>query len=173
MRKEFVVLVDEYDRETGVQEKLQAHLDGQLHRAISVFVSNSRGEMLLQRRAPGKYHSAGLWTNTCCSHPRPNEQVHTAAQRRLFEEMGIITALVPAFTFVYKAVLDNGITEYEYDHVFRGVSDMIPEPNADEVCEWKYADYQSLKYDMEQRPDHYTEWFKICLRQHAAAIIGK
>ena len=168
--EERVVLVDEQDRETGTMEKLEAHEKGLLHRALSVFIWNSRGEMLLQRRALSKYHSGGLWTNACCSHPRKNEEVLQAAGRRLLEEMGIVTSLQPAFHFIYRAELQHGLTENELDYVFTGISDMKPEPDDREVAEWKYMDMQDLYEDLDLNPARYTEWFKICLRQYAALL---
>lgn len=162
---EYVVLVDERDLETGVMEKLQAHREGKLHRAVSVFIFNSKGEMLLQQRAAGKYHSAGLWTNACCSHPRQGEAVHEAARRRLYEEMGLACVLNEAFTFVYKAHFENGLTEHEYDHVFIGVTDTVPAPDKTEVAAWNYLDREALETDIKAHPDQYTEWFKICLEK--------
>jgi isopentenyl-diphosphate Delta-isomerase len=160
---EQVILVDEQDNETGVMEKLRAHVEGRLHRAISVFVFNTKGELLLQQRASGKYHSANLWTNTCCSHPRPGEAVQDAAIRRLYEEMGLTCALKEAFSFVYKAKLENNLTEYEFDHVFKGITDELPAPDDTEVASWKYIDRDVLIEDIERQPGKYTEWFKICL----------
>lgn len=160
---EQVILVDEQDNEIGTMEKLQAHLEGRLHRAISIFTSNSKGELLLQQRAADKYHSANLWTNTCCSHPRPGESVHDAAIRRLHEEMGMTCELKEAFSFVYKARLENNLTEYEFDHVFTGVTDTTPVPEQTEVAGWKYMSINNLEADIKTNPGKYTEWFKICL----------
>ncbi len=162
---EYVVLVDERDRETGKMEKMQAHIEGRLHRAISVFVFNSKGEFLLQRRAYTKYHSAGLWTNTCCSHPRPGEETAAAATRRLMEEMGIACPLKPIHSFIYRAEFDNGLVEHEFDHVFVGVTDMEPVLNPTEVAEWKYISRQELLADMQDHPMNYTPWFRICLNE--------
>jgi len=167
---EQVILVDEHDHEAGTMEKMQAHTEGRLHRAISVFVFNSKNELLLQRRAAGKYHSAHLWTNTCCSHPRPGEAVLDAATRRLKEEMGMVCTLKESFSFVYKAQLDNNLTEYEYDHVFTGISDAVPNPDNSEVAAWKYISISSLKLDIDLHPGNYTEWFKICLRDFAEKL---
>jgi isopentenyl-diphosphate Delta-isomerase len=161
---EQVILVDEHDHETGTMEKMQAHVEGRLHRAISVFLFNIKGELLLQQRAAGKYHSSLLWTNTCCSHPRPGETPKDAATRRLQEEMGITCELKEAFSFIYKAELDHNLTEYEYDHVFTGVTDAPPAPDKTEVAGWKYVDVDTLKRDIQRHPEEYTEWFKICLR---------
>lgn len=163
---EQVILVDEQDNELGAMEKMQAHMEGRLHRAISVFIFNTRNEMLLQQRADKKYHSPLLWTNTCCSHPRPGETATDAARRRLQEEMGIACALKEVFSFIYKAPLDNGLTEYEYDHVFKGICDMRPAPDADEIATWKYMSREALYDDVKRYPEHYTAWFKICLDEH-------
>jgi isopentenyl-diphosphate Delta-isomerase len=161
---EQVILVDEHDHEKGTMEKMQAHVEGKLHRAISVFLFSTKGELLLQQRASGKYHSSLLWTNTCCSHPRPGETPKDAATRRLQEEMGITCELKEAFSFIYKAELDHNLTEYEYDHVFTGIIDALPAPDKTEVAGWKYVDIGTLKQDIQEHPEKYTEWFKICLR---------
>jgi isopentenyl-diphosphate delta-isomerase len=160
---EYVVLVDEQDRETGVEEKMQAHKVGLLHRAISVFIFNSRGEMLLQQRAAGKYHSALLWTNTSCSHPRPNESPANAATRRLQEEMGMTCDLTEAFSFVYRAELDHDLIEHEFDHVFVGTCDDMPAPDSSEVASYRYITRQSLINEIAANPGHFTEWFKMCI----------
>ena len=130
---DFVVLVDENDNELGVMKKMLAHEKGVLHRAFSVFIFNSKGELLLQQRANHKYHSAGLWTNTCCSHPRPNETIKDAAHRRLFEEMGMVCDLKIIDNFIYKANFDNGLIEHEFDYIIKGFSDAVPAINKDEV----------------------------------------
>ncbi|MBN1986092.1 MAG: isopentenyl-diphosphate Delta-isomerase [Prolixibacteraceae bacterium] len=160
-KEDYVILVDETDNETGVLEKLEAHRRAALHRAISVFICNTKGEWLLQRRAFGKYHSNGLWTNTCCSHPYPGETSLEAAHRRLEEEMGIKTALKEIFWFTYKAPLDNELTEHELDHVFVGFTDEHPKINTREVDEWKYMNYTELKTDIKNHPEKYTVWFKM------------
>ncbi len=167
---EYVVLVDDQDQEIGRMEKMQAHVEGRLHRAISVFVFNSKNELLLQRRADSKYHSGGLWTNTSCSHPRPEESVADAASRRLYEEMGMKCILNEVFSFVYKADLDNHLTEHEYDHVFTGISDSIPWPDALEVGAWKYISIDALDADLTLQPEKYTEWFKICIRDYRSRL---
>ncbi len=167
---EHVVLVDEQDIETGVMEKIQAHREGRLHRAVSVFIFNSKNELLLQQRAGSKYHSAGLWTNTCCSHPRPGEPAGEAAIRRLLEEMGLNCNLRASFTFVYKAQFDNGLTEHEFDHVFIGITDEAPVPDKTEVADWKYMNPARLEADIKNRPEQYTEWFKICMRDYSKKI---
>src|ERR1700741_4221085 len=158
---EYVILVDENDRETGTMEKMQAHVEAKLHRAFSVFVFNSANQLLLQRRAAGKYHSANLWTNTCCSHPRPGEKTVDAANRRLQEEMGIACRLEHVFNFIYKAELENGLTEYELDHVYIGNFEGTPKPDDSEVSEWKYESMETISEEMKQHPDQYTAWFKI------------
>lgn len=143
-------------------DKLQAHQLGQLHRAFSVFIFNSKGELLLQQRALNKYHSGGKWTNTCCSHPRVGESTEDAANRRLEEEMGIRCAIEYVFDFTYFEVLEGGLTEHEYDHVYFGFSDIAPTPSADEVMDFKYTDMATLADDMKMHPDEYTAWLKIC-----------
>ena len=167
MMQEQVILVDSNDTETGVMEKMEAHRKARLHRAVSVFIVNSKGDWLLQRRALGKYHSNGLWTNTCCSHPKPGESSIDAAHRRLMEEMGMKAKLRELFHFIYKEPLDNELTEYELDHVFVGISDDEPNINTDEVLSWKYVNYQTLKQDIAENPENYTVWFlKIVERVH-------
>ena len=158
---EYVVLVDEEDRQIGLMEKQAAHIDPHLHRAFSVFLFNSKGELLLQQRALSKYHSPGLWTNTCCSHPRDGETTLQAAKRRLMEEMGLSCELREVYTFVYKAPVGQGLTEHEFDHVLFGHSDDTPSINPDEVASWKYMSLDDLRNDMVAHPEHYTEWFKI------------
>lgn len=157
--KESVILVDIYDNEIGTEEKIKAHRQALLHRAISVFIVNSNGEWLLQQRTLDKYHSKGLWTNTCCSHPYPDETSLDAAHRRLMEEMGLTANLKEIFHFTYREPLDNGLTEYEVDHVFVGITDETPKINSAEVLDWKYIDYRMLEKDIEQNPSGYTVWF--------------
>jgi isopentenyl-diphosphate Delta-isomerase len=157
--EERVVLVDENDAEVGTLGKQRAHLEGRLHRAISVFVLNARDEMLL--RAPGKYHSGGLWTNACCSHPRPGEAVDVAARRRLREEMGIDCALTPLFRFTYRAPVGPGLVEHEYDHVFAGRWDGDPEPSPDEVDGWRWAPVADLVREVRESPEAFTPWFRM------------
>lgn len=160
---EQVVLVDRDDNGIGLMEKLEAHKKGLLHRAFSVLLFNDKKELLLQQRAFDKYHCGGLWTNTCCSHPRPEEDVEDAALRRLKEEMGIECALQKSFDFIYRAEFDNGLTEHEYDHVFFGVFSDEPVINIAEVADWKYLSPEALKKDIANNPDHYTPWFKIII----------
>jgi isopentenyl-diphosphate delta-isomerase len=158
-----IILVDEKDREVGEGEKLEVHRKGLLHRAFSIFIFNSRGELLLQKRAEGKYHSGGLWTNTCCSHPRAGENLEDAAHRRLKEEMGFDCPLREAFSFVYKARFGNGLTEHELDHVFIGHYDRNPKPNPEEYEGWKWISLGELKEDVTKNPEKYTYWLRACL----------
>ncbi len=160
---EQVILVDENDQEVGVLEKMEAHEKALLHRAFSVFIFNDEGKMLMQKRAISKYHSGGLWTNACCSHPRPNETVFAAANRRLQEEMGFETTLKPAFQFTYKAAFDNGLTEYEYDHVFVGTFNGEIFLNAKEADSYSFTFINDVEVNVQQNPLLYTEWFKIAL----------
>lgn len=157
---QLVILVDENNNATGTMEKLEAHKKGKLHRAISVFICNSKREWLLQRRALNKYHTAGLWSNTCCSHPFPGESSLEAANRRLKEEMGIDASLTELFGFVYKAQLENDLTEYEYDVVFFGITDELPQINPLEVMNWRYVSFENLKQELEQKENHFTIWFR-------------
>ena len=163
--QEQVILVDRLGREIGVEEKLKAHREGKLHRAFSVFVFNAQGGLLLQKRAETKYHSGGLWTNTCCSHPRPGETYHCAAKRRLNEEMGFDCELTALFSFIYYAKLENNLFEHELDHVFVGRFDGQPIPNPDEVGDWKWMQIDELKRDVRENPRHYTYWFKLILNR--------
>ena len=158
---EKVILVDEKDNKVGLMPKLEAHQKGLLHRAFSVFIFNSDYKLLLQKRAFSKYHSGGLWTNTCCSHPRDGEDIFDAANRRLNEEMGIKTSLRKVFDFIYSAKLDNNLIENEFDHVFYGVYDYDPILNKDEAEDFKWIDMETLKNDIEKNTDQYTVWFKI------------
>lgn len=156
-----VILVDQNDKVVGSMEKMQAHQDGgHLHRAISVFIFNSKGEWLVQQRAWEKYHSKGLLSNTACSHPAPGESSLEAANRRLSEEMGLDTHLHEVFSFIYKAELDNQLTEYELDHVFVGYTDDTPKPNSEEVCDFAYIPFSDLQEDVKAHPEKYTFWFK-------------
>jgi len=156
-----VILVDPHDRQIGVEEKLKAHREGKLHRAFSVFVFNENGEMLLQQRAARKYHSGGLWTNACCSHPRPGEAVEQAAARRLREEMGFACQLRKAFHFIYKAELDGGLIEHEFDHVFVGHYDGGVSPDANEVADYRWRHIHAVTNDLKQSLEKYTVWFKL------------
>lgn len=160
---EHVILVDENDSPIGTMEKLEAHQKGVLHRAFSVLLFNSKDELLIQKRSGNKYHSAGLWTNTCCSHPRPDETLTDAAKRRLREEMGIDVAVKPLYSFIYKVNLDKGLIEHELDHVLIGHFDGRPELNNNEVSDWRYASIPQLKKEIQENPDNFTHWFKLIL----------
>ena len=166
MTEEQVILVDEKDNPVGLMEKIKAHEEAVLHRAFSVFVINKKGELLLQQRALHKYHSPGLWTNTCCSHQRPGETNIEAGRRRLREEMGMDCELEDMFWFIYRAEFDNGLTEHELDHVLVGYCDQNPVINPDEVVDFKWMDLESVRQDMKSHPDLYTEWFKIIFREY-------
>ncbi|MBY0245639.1 MAG: isopentenyl-diphosphate Delta-isomerase [Sphingobacteriaceae bacterium] len=158
-----VILVDEQDLQIGLMPKMEAHEKGLLHRAFSIFVFNSAGEILMQQRALTKYHSAGLWSNTCCSHPKPNEPTIDAASRRLREEMGMKCELKFMFSFTYQANFDNGLVEHEFDHVYFGFSDEEPNLNKIEVNAWKYLSPEALLIDIDLNPNNYTSWLKVCL----------
>lgn len=160
-----IILVDEQDNQIGTGEKLAVHKAGKLHRCFSIFVFNSKGELLLQQRALTKYHSGGLWTNTCCGHPSPGEDTEAAAHRRLREEMGFDCQLKEAFTFVYEAELDNDITEREYDHAFIGIFDGVPQLNPEEAQDWKWVGLDWLQQELATHPERYTAWLKICFDQ--------
>jgi isopentenyl-diphosphate Delta-isomerase len=166
--REMLVLVDENDREVGTAEKLAVHVEGTLHRAFSIYLFNSKGQLLLTRRARGKYHSGGLWTNTCCSHPRPGEPVDLAARRRLREETGIDCELRHGFQFIYRAELDGGLIEHELDHVFVGTFDGIPQldPSESDASEW--VDAQALTRDIKVRPERYSVWMALSLERALA-----
>jgi isopentenyl-diphosphate Delta-isomerase len=160
---ELLILVDENDREIGVMEKMPVHRQGLLHRAFSVFIFNSGGQLLLQQRADEKYHSAGLWSNTCCSHPLKGENLSDTIQRRLEEEMGMRCNLEFMFSFIYKTNLQNDLIEHELDHVYFGVTDDQPVLNPYEVKDWKYIDLADLETDIKAHPDNYTAWLEVCL----------
>ena len=161
-----VQLVDTQDNPNGSMEKLEAHEKGLLHRALSVLIINTKKEILLQRRALGKYHSPGLWTNTCCSHPYPGENPTEAANRRLKEEMGMVADLEFAFKFQYKCDFDNGLIEHELDHVFIGETDDTPHLNTDEAMAFKWMSIEELETDMKNNQDNYTYWFKWMIEKH-------
>jgi isopentenyl-diphosphate delta-isomerase len=155
---EEVILVNELDEVIGSMEKMEAHRKGILHRAFSVFIFNRKGQLLLQKRAAHKYHSAGLWSNTCCSHPRPEETIEAAAGRRLMEEMGMQCDLNIAGSLIYKAELDKGLTEHEYDYILKGITDELPQINTEEVSNYKYVSMKELKEDMQLNPGQFTFW---------------
>jgi isopentenyl-diphosphate delta-isomerase len=168
---EYVILVDERDNELGLMEKIEAHEKGILHRAFSVFILNHKNQLLLQQRALHKYHSGGLWTNTCCSHPRQGESNLEAAHRRLQEEMGMAAPLKKLLDFVYRAEFDNNMTEHELDHVFVGHSDETPNINPEEVEAYRWMDLEELKKDMAEQPELYTEWFKIIFNEFYSSVV--
>ncbi|QNU66199.1 isopentenyl-diphosphate Delta-isomerase [Ruminiclostridium herbifermentans] len=157
-----VILVNNNDEEIGALEKMDAHRKGKLHRAFSILIFNSRGQLLLQKRAKSKYHSGGLWTNTCCSHPRPGESTKTAANRRLTEEMGFTCNIYEAFSFIYKVQFNNELMEYEYDHVFIGKFDGTFSPNIYEVEDWSWKSLDEIEIMIQENPDDFTFWFKVC-----------
>lgn len=158
-----VVLVDEFDTPIGEMEKLKAHETGVLHRAFSVFLFNKNGELLLQQRAREKYHGGGLWTNTCCSHPQANETVEESAKKRLQFEMGIVCELEWVYSFLYQEKVENNLIEHEFDHVFVGQYNRDPQPNPDEVQNFKWMKIADILIDIDQHPSHYTVWFKKAL----------
>jgi isopentenyl-diphosphate delta-isomerase len=162
---DFVILVDENDSPIGSEEKIKAHQDALLHRAFSIFVFNQKGELLIQQRNLNKYHSAGLWSNTCCSHPRSEENTLTSTHRRLKEEMGFDCVLSEIFSFKYVTKFDNTLTENEYDHVFIGQYDEDPIPNFSEVNAYKWVNTEWLEKDLQSNPQIYTIWFKICFEK--------
>lgn len=161
MTEEQVILVDKNDQQIGLMPKMEAHEKAVLHRAFSVFVQNDKGELLLQQRAADKYHSPLLWANTCCSHQREGESNIEAGKRRLQEEMGFVTELKEAFSFIYKAPFDNGLTEHELDHVLLGAYNGDPVINKEEVESFKWMKPEAVKQDMEVAPELYTAWFRI------------
>ncbi|NEU08247.1 isopentenyl-diphosphate Delta-isomerase [Flavihumibacter sp. R14] len=161
--EELLILVDEDDKALGGMDKLSVHQKGLLHRAFSIFIFNSKGQLLLQQRANDKYHSGGLWTNTCCSHPRLGEELATAVERRLAEEMGMHCHAEFIFSFTYKMEFENGLTEHEYDHVFFGRSDDIPVINPLEVKDFKYMTLEDLVQAIDLHPEDFSAWLKICL----------
>ncbi len=162
-----VILVDQQDNEIGIMEKLKAHEYGLLHRAFSVFIFNAKGEMLLQKRAANKYHSPNLWTNACCSHPKPNEELQTACKRRLIEEIGIQTDqdLDHIGYLLYKAPFENGLTEHEYDHILTLHTDAPPVLNPEEVSEFRYVSLNAIKKEIKASPEQFTVWFKLILEK--------
>lgn len=164
---EQIILVDEYDREMGCAEKLQAHVEGRLHRAFSIFIFDSRQRLLLQKRAQTKYHSANLWSNTCCGHPRPGESTQAAAHRRLREEMNFDCELREVFEFLYKAEFENKLIEHEYDHVFVGEFNGVPAVNVSEVQAWRWTGFEELTSNAQRFPQDYTYWLKVLIGENA------
>jgi len=163
---EQVILVDENDNQIGVGEKIETHKQAKLHRAFSVFILNSKNEMLLQQRAKVKYHCPGLWANTCCGHPRPGETVEKAAHRRIKEEFGFDAPFAEKLTYVYKVAFENGLNEHEFLHVFVGTADAIaPVPNPAEIDGWKWVPVKKIYADIAQNPDAYAFWFKLSMEK--------
>lgn len=158
--QDYVILVDDDDQQIGTAEKLAAHRDGALHRAFSIVIWDRSGRMLLQKRAPGKYHSPNLWTNTCCGHPRPDEDVADAASRRLIEEMGFACALTPIGTIRYRAAFDNGLIEHEIVHVYRGLYEGAVEPDPDETTDYMWRKLDDVRRDVNAAPENYSVWFR-------------
>lgn len=169
---ENVILVDEQDNPIGTMEKMEAHEKGLLHRAFSILLFNSRGEMLIQKRARSKYHSGGLWTNACCSHPLPDETMEHATRRRLLFEMGIDIHSNFAFKFIYRVPLDQNLIEHEVDHVYTATFDGTPDVNPEEVEDWKYVNMATLREDIQKYPERYTHWFKLIL-DHSRLQLSK
>ena len=172
MKEEMVILVNDRNEQIGLMPKMEAHEKALLHRAFSVFIFNDKKELMLQQRALDKYHSPGLWTNTCCSHQRDGETNIEAGKRRLMEEMGFVTELEESISFIYKAPFDNGLTEHEYDHVLLGNYNDNPEINPEEVASWKWMAVDKVKEDIEKQPELYTEWFKIIFDKFYQNIKG-
>ncbi len=171
--EEQVVLVDAQDNPIGLMGKLEAHQKGVLHRAFSVFVLNDQNELMLQQRALHKYHSPGLWTNTCCSHQRSGESNIQAGTRRLQEEMGFTTELTELTSFIYKAPFDNGLTEHELDHIMMGRYNSSPNINPDEVADWKWMSIEEVKKDVDAHPERYTVWFVIIFERFYKDLFSK
>jgi isopentenyl-diphosphate delta-isomerase len=161
MIREEVILVDPIDTPLGTMEKLEAHQKALLHRAFSVFIFDNAGRMLLQRRAEDKYHSPGLWTNACCSHPRPGEDTEAAAVRRLREELGFTTPLTKLFSFTYRSEYENGLTEFEFDHVFVGHYDAAIQPDPAEVSDHCYRSMEEIRAELDAEPARFTTWFHL------------
>ena len=163
---EYVILVDERDKPLGLMEKLEAHQKGELHRALSVLIFNPQGQLLLQQRAQGKYHSPALWTNTCCTHPRDGEDIREAGKRRLLEEMGMSEELEPLFQFTYKADFSNGLVEHEYDHVLVGRSNELPKLNPEEAMDFEFMSLPDIRDEINKKPEQFTPWFRILIGEH-------
>lgn len=165
--RNYLILVNEQDECIGTGEKQTVHVKGQLHRALSVFILNGKGEMLLQQRAAGKYHSGGLWSNACCSHPCPGETTTAAAHRRLQEELGFDTGLEPLNVLRYRADVGNGLIENEYDHLFIGWYDGPVQPHADEVQDYKYLSMADIEDWLRREPQAFTAWFHLAMKRWA------
>jgi len=162
---EHVILVDEQDNQIGIGEKLETHQLAKLHRAFSIFIYNSKGNMMLQLRAKTKYHGGGLWTNACCGHPRPGEDLMAAMKRRLREEMGFECQLTKMLDYIYKVPLDKGMHEHEFLHVYKGTYDGIPKLNPEEADGWKWMPIEDIKADIKKYPENYTPWFKLSMEK--------
>lgn len=171
--KEFIICVDENDVEIGCIEKMEAHIKGILHRAVSIFVFNFKNELLIQKRYKGKYHSPNLWTNTCCTHPNKNESIYDAAKRRLKEEMGFCCNLTEVFSFIYYINLDNNLIENEFDHVYLGRYSGEIYANALEVEDYKWISLNELKNELKKNPKNYTYWFKYIMKNYIKEIENK
>ncbi|MFZ4752409.1 MAG: isopentenyl-diphosphate Delta-isomerase [Chitinophagaceae bacterium] len=169
--KEEVILINEANEVIGQMEKMEAHQKGLLHRAFSVFLFNEKGEWLLQKRANTKYHSSGLWTNSCCGHPRPGEDIVSAAQRRLNEELGIQATLQVQFEFQYQTNFDNLLTENEWDYVLLGKTEASPLSNPDEVDDWKWISPEAVQEQIQLNPEQFTYWFKHIVNHYLKQLI--
>jgi isopentenyl-diphosphate delta-isomerase len=167
---EKVVLVDEQDCELGTMDKMQAHTEGRLHRAFSVFLFNTQGEMLLHQRALTKYHCAGLWTNACCSHPRLGETLDEAVSRRLMEELGVAAEVREIHQFVYRAELAEGLIEHEYDYVFVGIVEEHIRPNPQEIANWKFCSIDDTLAEMNNQPELFTPWFRLIMKENTPLL---
>jgi isopentenyl-diphosphate delta-isomerase len=163
MERNQVVLVDEQDQALGEMDKMEAHQKGALHRAFSIFILNSNGQMLIHQRANHKYHGGGLWTNACCSHPQWGEDILVSAGQRLGYEMGLTCALKEVFSFVYNTPVENNLIEHEYDHVLVGYTDQQPLPNPDEVQDYRWISRGDLMQEIAAKPDQFTYWFRMAL----------
>jgi len=170
MQQENVVLVDINNNKLGLMPKMEAHIKGILHRAFSVIIFNNNGDIMLQKRARTKYHTPGLWSNTCCSHQRDNEDNITAGKRRLYEEMGFTTQLQNFDSFIYKVSFSNGLIEHEFDHILTGIYNGIPNLNKKEVDQWKWVSIDYLYHDINNNPDNYTAWFKIIINKYSESL---
>lgn len=169
---EQVILVDADDKPVGTMEKMQAHREGKLHRAFSILIFNVQGQLLIQKRAAGKYHSPGLWANTCCSHPQPSETMEAATRRRLREELGIDLQPKFEYKFIYRAELGNNMTEHEMDYVFSGTWNKEPEVDTNEISAWRFVDVDVLREDMAHHPEAYTHWFKLIVSHPQFELLG-
>ncbi|NQU99744.1 MAG: isopentenyl-diphosphate Delta-isomerase [Parcubacteria group bacterium] len=168
--KNDIILVNENNKKIGEGEKMDVHEKGLLHRAFSIFIFNNKNELMLQKRAATKYHSPNLWSNTCCSHPKPSEKTKDGAERRIEEEMGFKCELEELLSFTYKVGFSNGLVENEYDHIFMGEHKDKPRLNLEEASDWKWVDLEDLEKDMHKNPENYTHWLKLCLNKLITAV---